>query len=238
MKEGGLVLPPVVEQVGQVDAGLAMRGVELEGAAQPVEGAALVGEAVGGVAHARRRFGRVGVRRDGDLEEPAGLLQDALAEQRPADLEHQVVIVPEAEREDPLEAGHRAGAVSELEQGLAQSGEGVLVVGIEGQRLVERPPGPGVLFAGEAGEPHADVQLHRRRVEAEPLPEQIHRCVVLAVVVELMSAFVVVVGTQELIRHRTVSLEGCAMIRARWRLHKRPRARIFRRHAARARMAR
>ena len=42
---------------------------------------------------------------------------------------------------------------------LAEAGETVFVIGIEGERRLEAPAGPGIFFPREVGVRHADVQL-------------------------------------------------------------------------------
>ena len=46
-----------------------------------------------------------------------------------------------------------------------------------------------------------DVQLHRVRIEREPLTEHVERLVVLSLVVEGVRALVVLLGAQEGVRH-------------------------------------
>src|SRR2546422_8936977 len=98
-------LAPVVQEVREVDPRLALVGVELKGAAQPVQGAAFVAEAVRRVAHARRCLRRGGVRREGELEEPPRLVEQGLADHGTPDLENQIVIAAKPEGADPAEAG-------------------------------------------------------------------------------------------------------------------------------------
>ena len=104
------------------------------------------------------------------------------------------MVVPEAQGEDAVEAGEGARPVSELEQHFPQSRQGILVVGIEGDRLLEGAPGPGELVSGEPGVAEPHVQLHRVGVQLQPLAEGFDRFVVFAVVVQLVCAFVVFVG--------------------------------------------
>ncbi len=86
VEERGLVLPPVVQQVREVDARLGVCRVQLQGAAQPVEGTALIRAPVRGVRDAGGGFGRLGMGRGRDLEEAPRLVEDPLAEQRAPDL--------------------------------------------------------------------------------------------------------------------------------------------------------
>jgi hypothetical protein len=39
-------------------------------------------------------------------------------------------------------------------------GEGVFMVAVEGERLLEGAPGPREFFAGEIGVAHPDMELH------------------------------------------------------------------------------
>ena len=125
-----------------------------------------------------------------------------LAEERAADLEHQLVIVAEAELEDPLEGADRPLAVAQLEAGLSDAGEAVLVVGVERQRVVEAAPGPRVVLAREVRVRHADVQFDRVGVEGDAVLQNGQSIVIPAFVVELMGLFVEVVGAEKCFRHR------------------------------------
>ena len=201
----GLGLAPVVEQVGQVDPGLAVRGVELERAREPVERAGVVPHPVRRVAQAGRGVGRVGVRRRGQIEEPVRRRDVPLAEQGAAHLQHQLVIVLEAELEDALEGAHGSRSVAQLEQGLAQAREPVLVIGVERQGLLEAPPGPGVLLPGQVRISLPDLQFDGVRVEGDAFLEDQQCFIVTAFVVEVMGLFVEVVGAEECVRHQRSS---------------------------------
>src|SRR5438105_10975507 len=133
--------------------------LQFQGPAQPVERAPLVREPVRRVAYARRRLGRIGMPRDGDLEEAPRLVQSGFTEQRAPDLEHEVVVVPETQREDAVETGDGAAPLTELEQHLAQPGQGVFMLGVEAHRFLERPARPDILLSGKPGVAHTDVQL-------------------------------------------------------------------------------
>src|SRR5439155_51202 len=67
----------------------------------------------------------------------------------------------------------------------------------------ERAARPQILLAREPGVSHAHVQLDGVGVEPQAFSQGLDRFVVLGFVVELMRAFVVVVGAQERFRHRT-----------------------------------
>src|SRR5205807_6525891 len=92
---------------------------------------------------------------------------------------------------------------AELEEHLAQARERIFVVRVEADRFLECVPSPHILLAGEARIPHSDVQLHRMRVEPEAFSQDLDCLVVVPFGVELMRAFVVVVGAEERFRHRT-----------------------------------
>src|SRR5207245_9033023 len=62
---------------------------------------------------------------------------------------------------------------------------------------------PQILLPREPGVSHAHVQLDGVGVEPQAFSQGLDRFVVLGFVVELMRAFVVVVGAQERFRHRT-----------------------------------
>jgi hypothetical protein len=68
---------------------------------------------------------------DRKLEEAVRVGDHALAEERAADLEHQLVIVLQPELEHAVEGGQRPFPLTQLEQGLAHSRERVLVIGLE-----------------------------------------------------------------------------------------------------------
>ncbi len=113
------------------------------------------------------------------------------------------MVVLEAEREHVLEAGERPRALAELEQDLAQPGEGILVIGIETARFFEGTPRPRILLTRETGVAHTDKQLDGVGIQPQTLAQRIYGVVVLTFVVELMCTFVIFVGTEERIRHRT-----------------------------------
>src|SRR5256886_3788720 len=62
---------------------------------------------------------------------------------------------------------------------------------------------PRILLSREPGVSHAHMQLDGVRIEPQAVSQGLDRFVVLGFVVELMRAFVVVVGAQERFRHRT-----------------------------------
>src|SRR2546427_115465 len=146
-----------------------------------------------------------GVRMPGDryFEETPRLIQHALAEQGASDLEHEVVVVTESEGQNAVEARDRTRAIAELEQHLAKPRERVFVLGVEAHGFLKCAARPHILLSREPGVSHAHMQLYRVRIEPQAFSQGLDRFVVLGFVVELMRAFVVVVGAQERFRHRT-----------------------------------
>src|SRR6478609_2999179 len=123
-----------------------------------------------GVADAGDRFGALGRLLHRDLEELlrdgeqlATLAERRFAEQRAADLEHQVEVVRVAKLQGATEAAQCGVLEPELEQCLAKAG----------QRLLEAPARPGKLLARQSCVSDPDVQLYRRGVEGEPFSQNL-----------------------------------------------------------------
>jgi hypothetical protein len=155
------VVVGVVEQVAEVDARLDVVRVDGERALERLGGALVVAQPVQRVAHARHRLGVVGRLPHGGVEVALGLLDLPLAEERAPHLEHQLDVVLVAQLEGALERAERLVVLAELHQHLAEPGEGVLVLGVEGERVVEGAGGAHcVLLARQPGVPDPDVQLH------------------------------------------------------------------------------
>ena len=154
------------------------------------------------------------MRGDRELEVPVRLGQEPLPEAGPPQLQHELEVFTEAERHDPFVGAQRPGPVAELEQRLAQSGQGVLIVGVECDRRLEASAGPRVVLAGEVGVGGADVQFHRVGIQREPLAQQRECFLVGSFVVELVGLFVELVGAAECIRHRQgASRAGWSILR-------------------------
>src|SRR5205085_1909845 len=92
-------------------------------------------------------------------------------EQRAPDLQHEVVVVLEAQREDAVETGDGAAPLTKLEQHLAQPRQGVFVLGVEPHRFLERPTRPEILLAGEPRVAQADVQVGAAAAHAGLTPD-------------------------------------------------------------------
>jgi hypothetical protein len=135
--ERRLEVAAVVEQVPEVDARLDVVGVELQGTAQRGGGAVVVAQPVQGVADAGHRLGVLGLLARGHLEELARLLDQPLAEEGAADLEHELDVVLVAQLEGAAEGGERLVAATELEQHLAEPGQRVLVLVVHGEGVGE-----------------------------------------------------------------------------------------------------
>jgi hypothetical protein len=137
----------------------------------------------------------------GDLEELARLFHQLLTKERPTYLQNEIDVVAVAQLEDEPEGTKGLLSLPEFEKRLAQTGERVLVLGVEHECLLEALTSPRVLLTCESRVTNPNVQLHRIRIEREPLAKYLERLVILPFVVELMRAFVVLFGTQEWGRH-------------------------------------
>jgi hypothetical protein len=71
------------------------------------------------------------------------------------------------------------------------------MVGIEDERFLEAPSGPGVFLAGMVCVANSNMELHRIRVEAESLSKYVQSFVILSFVVQLMRSLVVLFRTQK-----------------------------------------
>src|ERR671928_570703 len=116
-------------------------------------------------------------------------------------LQNEIDVIAVAELEDVAEDTNGLLPLPKLEKNLAETGERVLVLGVQHERLLETLTGPRVLLTCESRVTNPNVQLHRVRIEREPLAKYLERLVILPFIVELMRAFVVLFGTQEWGRH-------------------------------------
>ena len=154
------------------------------------------------------------MRRDRELEIPVRLGQEALPEAGPPQLQHQLEVLAETEGHDPFVGAERPCPVAELEQRFAQSGQGILIVGVECNRRLEASAGPRVVLAGKVGVGGADVEFHRVGIQREPLTQQRECFLVGSLIVELVGLFVELVGAAECIRHRQgASRAGWSILR-------------------------
>ena len=119
VNQGGGRFAPIVEQVGEVDPRLGEGRVDRERPTEPKHRRPFPAQAVRDIAHARGGLFALGLGVGSQLEEPMGVDEEPLAEQRPADLEHQVVIFLEPEFNHSLEGPDRRGLVADPKQGLA-----------------------------------------------------------------------------------------------------------------------
>ena len=94
----------------------------------------------------------------------------------------------------------REGRISEILSGFKDR---CRLVGSEPACFFERASRPGKLLTRKSRVSHADVQLDGMRVQRQTLAESLYGVVVMSFVVKLMRTFVVFVGTEERIRHRT-----------------------------------
>src|SRR6185437_1453457 len=193
LRQRSLVIAAVVQNVGEIDARFGVVVVQLQRALERRDRALVVAAPMPNVTQARRRLGHLaGFACFGD---------HVLAEQRAADLQHEIDVVGVAELENVAEAPERLLARAELEQRFAEAGDRVLVVRVENERLVEALPGPSELIASQLCVAYPYVQLDRVRIERQSFAQNIERFVVLPFVVQLMRALVVLFRTQKRGRH-------------------------------------
>ena len=151
-------------------------------------------------------FGRLLYRRLekslGAVEEVRSLTDRSFTKERAPDLQHQVNVIAIAELQGPMKAAQRRFILTELQQRLAKSGESILVLRFEHERILKAASRPTKLFASQLGVSHSNVQLYRVRVERESLSEHTERLFILAFIVKLMGALVVLFRTQERGGHR------------------------------------
>ena len=122
-------------------------------------------------------------------------------------LQHELDVVAIPEFEDPAEVLDGRLMLAELQEGLAEPRERILMLGVEHQRSPFKALAcPRVLLASEARVTHPHVQLHRVRVERESLAEHIERLIILSVVIQLMGALIVLFGTQKWGWHGSTNL--------------------------------
>src|SRR5580765_991517 len=87
--------------------------------------------------------------------------------------------------------------LAEFEEGLPESGQGVLVIRVENERFLEAAPGPRVVLAGVMCVANSNMELHRIRIETESLSQYVQRLIILSFVVQLMRSLVVLFRTQK-----------------------------------------
>ena len=204
--ERRLVLAPVVEDVAEVDACLAMIAVELERTPEGRDRGVVIPDAMLRITHARDSLRGIRHLEGRDVEELARRFDQRLAEECASRLQHQLDVVPVPEFENPAEVLDGGLMLAELQERLAEPRERILVLGIEHQRFLEALPRPRVFLASEARVTDPHVQLHRVRVERESLTEHIERLIILAIVVQLMRALIVLFGTQKWGWHGSTNL--------------------------------
>ncbi len=135
------------------------------------------------------------------LEEEPRLDKVSLAEEGTTDLEHQLVVVVEAEFDDAVEGAERTLDLPEHELRLAEAGERVLVFRVHPERGIERGTCPRVFLAGELRVADPDVEFDRLRVAEEPLAKEREGVIVTCFVVQLVGLLIVLVGAEEGLRH-------------------------------------
>ncbi len=91
---------------------------------------------------------------------------------------------------------------TEPHQRLAEPDPGIIVFGIENERLLEGLPGPGVLLPGEPGVAEADVELDGVGVELESFLQGCECCFVVTAVILLVRTFIILLRAEERCEHK------------------------------------
>ena len=111
------------------------------------------------------------------------------------------MVVGEVEVDQSLEGAQRAFELAEHEQRLAQPGERIFVLVVEGDGGVERGTGPRILLARELGITDADMEFDSLGIAEQPVPEEGESGIVASFVVELVGLFVVLIRATKRLRH-------------------------------------
>src|SRR3954471_277937 len=98
--------------------------------------------------------------RDRQIEEAMCRSHQPFSEQRPPDLQHQLVIVLKTELENALHRTHGPGPIAQLQQSLTEPGQTVFMIRIERKRLFEAAARPSVLLTSEVGVGPSDMQFN------------------------------------------------------------------------------
>src|SRR5438445_129504 len=106
-------------------------------------------------------------------------------------------------RRATLEVEQRRLVLAPIVQEVCEIDARLGVLQVEAHGFLKCAARPHILLSREPGVSHAHMQLDGVRIEPQAVSQGLDRFVVLGFVVELMRAFVVVVGAQERFRHRT-----------------------------------
>ena len=198
----------VVHEICQIHARFHELRIELERVCERHDRLGVASDAVLRVANAGDRLRRILGVRHRVIEVGECRIGEALAKEGATDLQHQVDVVAESQRDGFLEGAKSGVDLPELEKHLAQPGERVFVFWIEYERFFEAASGPGILLPGQPSVAEADVELDSAGIQCHGFTQQGERFVVLALVVEGVSALVVFLGTQERGRHSLSDLRS------------------------------
>ena len=194
-------LAAIVQQVGQVHARFGKVGIKRQGTTQRDHRVHIMSKPMLGIADARNRFRRIRRLRDTSLKKHQRIVDEPLAEQRAADLQHQVHVVFVAKFDRALKLAHSLVHLPELEQDLAKSSQRVFMLRVQRQPPFKTAPCPRILVAREARISSTDMQLDGIRISHQAFAQQVERCIVLSLVVQGVRALVVLLGTQERCGH-------------------------------------
>src|SRR5690606_9309667 len=205
--ESRFVIPAIVENVRQVDAGFRIGIVVPQRLPEQANGGLLVAVSVACIAEQRqcfrvlRRFANCGVKKLRRLR------YEPFTEKSTANLKNEVDVVFVAKRKYAPEVAQGFVSLAESEKRFTVAGQRVFVLGIENQGLLENESGPGVLFPCQPRIADPDVQFYRVRVERQALAKHFERGVILPFVVQLMRLLVVLFRAQERGGHISANLQ-------------------------------
>ena len=145
--QSALPVPPIVQEVTEIDAGLVQVRIQPERAADLAAGADVVAQPMQGVAQRSGRLGVVGAPRRGLGEDVSALRVHGLTVERTPHGEHELDIVIVTHGRDLAEELQCRRPLTEAEQRLTHTDERVFVGGIQHDGPFERFAGPGELLS-------------------------------------------------------------------------------------------
>ena len=137
------------------------------------------------------------------LEESASVVDHSLSEQGAANLEHEIVIFTEAERQDTIKAAHRRLSMAQLQQRLTYACESFFVVWLQIESCFETAAGPKELVSRKTGVPLPNVQVHSEGKTFQTVSNYFESRVIMPFIIESVRAFAVIVRTEEKVRQWT-----------------------------------
>jgi hypothetical protein len=153
LREHGLV----VQDIREINARFRVIVVEIQRLAQARNRRIVIAESVLAIPDERDGLRAVGRVLHHDVEEFPRIGDQPFAKERATALQHEIEVVLVPQLQDAAERLERGLLLIEPQQRLAESGEGVFMIGVEDERFFERPLCPRKLFPGKARISDADV---------------------------------------------------------------------------------